>query len=97
MNFGRRDALFQIDEVSLKINLFDGPGVLDAIAKHVVEDRETHGAQCEAETGVEDVRGCRDGGVGGVFGHSDSLSMESRGNPNGKQIPSGNDNKKNKS
>ena len=53
-----------IDEISLEVDLFDGPGVLDSVAEHVVEDRELHGAKGEAEARVEDVRRCGDGGVG---------------------------------
>ena len=54
------DLGFEVGEVSLEVDLFDGPGVLDAVAEHLVEDREAHGTQREAQAGVEDVRGCGD-------------------------------------
>jgi hypothetical protein len=45
VNLCRRDPLLEIDQVSLKIDLLNSPGVFDAIAKHVIKDRETHGAK----------------------------------------------------
>ena len=35
-----REALLEIDEIGLKVDLFYGPRVLDAVAEHVVEDRD---------------------------------------------------------
>ncbi len=68
------DALAEIDEVGLEIDLFYGPGVFYAVAEHVVEDGEAHGAQSEAEAGVEDVGGGGYRGVGGVGGGGGGFS-----------------------
>ncbi len=54
VNLGGGDALPEVDEVGLKVDLFHGPGVLDAVAKHVVENGETHRPQGEAEARVKD-------------------------------------------
>jgi len=66
VDFGRSDALLEIDQVGLEIDFFDGPRVLDAVAEHVIEDREAHRAKRKAETGIEDVGGSGDGGVRGM-------------------------------
>ena len=60
-------ALLEIDEIGLKIDLFDGPRVLDAVAEHVVEDGIAHGPEGEAEAGIEDGFRCLNRGHGDLL------------------------------
>jgi hypothetical protein len=55
VNLGRGELAAQIDQVGGEVDLFHGPGVLDAVAEHVIEDRVAHGAQGQAETGIENM------------------------------------------
>ncbi len=84
VDFGGCDFGFEVGEVGLEVDLFDGPGVFDAVAEHLVEDGETHGAEGEAEAGVEDVGGGGDGGDGG----HEFLSVETTNeSPSGAKAP----------
>jgi hypothetical protein len=68
-----RETLFQVNEVGLEVDFFDSPCVLDAIAEHVIEHWVTHGAQGEAEAGIEDMLRRGDGGGYSVCGDSRTL------------------------
>ena len=52
---GRHELAVEIDEIVGEIDFFDGPGVFDGVAVHLVELRVAHGPQCEIEAGFEDV------------------------------------------
>ncbi len=51
----RRESQFQVGKIGLEIDFFHCPGVLDTVAKHIVEDRIAHGTKREAKTGVENI------------------------------------------
>ena len=71
MTFGRHELALEVDQIVGEVDLVDGPGVLDRVLVHPVEDRVTHWTQGQIETGIEDVgrargrcRLCRFGGFG---------------------------------
>jgi hypothetical protein len=59
VDLGRGDLRFEVCEVGLEVDLFDGPGVLDAVAEHVVEDRERHRTKGEAGAQAGQPEFCR--------------------------------------
>jgi hypothetical protein len=55
--FGVGHLLLEVADVGGEVDLFDGPGVLDGVAVHLVKPRVRHRPQGQAEAGVEQAQG----------------------------------------